>query len=258
MVEVIDSVGNSALTVIAAHDLRTPPKSKEATIERFREIDRRIEETLARKGAENAPLMRIAVLLRNAEEFGAEVGFSRLSRVRHGGMLKFRKETDGTYKPDAYDVERLREIMAELLDPSTAVVKRCGGTLKAEGTPPHRGRREPVQSVRTAANGLERRSSGWMAVDVDGGAKTSEHFGHQGDVENVGRIGDRAGALCQQGRSHQLQHAVLGTTHGNFARQPGTTGHYESLAHAASLSSADQREPFPPISPGTVSTWEFT
>ena len=114
MVEVIDSVGNSALTVIAAHDLRTPPKSKEATIERFREIDRRIEETLARKGAENAPLMRIAVLLRNAEEFGAEVGFSRLSRVRHWGMLKFHKETDGTYKPDAYDVERLREYAVEL------------------------------------------------------------------------------------------------------------------------------------------------
>jgi hypothetical protein len=29
-------------------------------------------------------------------------------------MLKFHKETDGTYKPDAYDVERLREYAVEL------------------------------------------------------------------------------------------------------------------------------------------------
>ena len=59
--DVINSVAKDNITVIAAHDLRTPPGSKEATIERFREIDRRIDQTLASKRVENAPLMRIAV-----------------------------------------------------------------------------------------------------------------------------------------------------------------------------------------------------
>lgn len=58
--------------------------------------------------------MRIAVLLRNADQFKAEAGFSRESRVRHWGMLKFSKDADGTYKPDAYDVELLREYTANL------------------------------------------------------------------------------------------------------------------------------------------------
>ena len=48
--------------------------------------------------------------------------------------------------------------------------RRCGGTLKAEEAPPHRGRRKPVQAVRAAANGLERLPSGWRSVGDDGGA----------------------------------------------------------------------------------------
>jgi hypothetical protein len=47
--------------------------------------------------------------------------------------------------------------------------RRCGGALKAEGAHLHRGPREPVQAVRAATYGLERRSSGWLAVDDEGG-----------------------------------------------------------------------------------------
>ncbi len=113
LVDVINSVGKDTLTVIAAHDLRTPPGSKEATIERFREIDRRIDQTLASKRFENPPLMRIAVLLRNANLFPA-LEFSRNSRVRDWQLLRIFKNSDGTYKPDAANLERLREYASDL------------------------------------------------------------------------------------------------------------------------------------------------
>jgi hypothetical protein len=113
LLDVINSVGKDTLTVIAAHDLRTPPGSKEATIERFREIDRRIDQTLASKRVENAPLMRIAVLLRNANLFPA-LEFSRNSRVRDWQLLRIFKGADGTYKPDEANLERLREYAVDL------------------------------------------------------------------------------------------------------------------------------------------------
>jgi hypothetical protein len=108
-VKVVDSVGRGALTVIAAHDLGTLPDSREAAIARFKGIDERIRDALREKRLENAPLMCVGVLLRNAHEFEAEVEFSRRSTIRHWGMLKFNKGADGAYKPDMYDVGRLRE-----------------------------------------------------------------------------------------------------------------------------------------------------
>ena len=58
--------------------------------------------------------MCVGVLLRNAREFGDEVEFSRQSTIRHWGMLKFSKDADGTYKPDIYDIVRLREHAADM------------------------------------------------------------------------------------------------------------------------------------------------
>jgi hypothetical protein len=58
--------------------------------------------------------MCVGVLLRNAREFEAEVEFSRQSTIRHWRMLKFSKGADGTYKPDMWDVGRLREHAADL------------------------------------------------------------------------------------------------------------------------------------------------
>jgi hypothetical protein len=113
LIDVINSVGKDTITVIAAHDLRTPPGSREATIERFREIDRRIDQTLASKRAENAPLMRIAVLLRNASLFPA-LEFSRNSRIRDWQLLRIFKDSNGTYRPDTANLERLREYAADL------------------------------------------------------------------------------------------------------------------------------------------------
>jgi hypothetical protein len=113
LLDVINSVGEDSLTVIAAHDLRTPPGSRELTIERFREIDRRIDQTLASKRAEKAPLMRVAVLLRNADLFPA-LEFSRNSRVRSWQLLRMFKRPNGTYEPDPANVARLREYAADL------------------------------------------------------------------------------------------------------------------------------------------------
>ena len=114
LVDVINSVGEKAVTVIAAHDLRTPPGSKEATIERFREIDRRIDQTLASKRVKDVPLMRVAVLLRNASLFPA-LEFSRNSRVRGWQLLRIFKNADGSYRPDTANVERLREHAVDLV-----------------------------------------------------------------------------------------------------------------------------------------------
>jgi hypothetical protein len=113
LLDVINSLNSDALTVIAAHDLRTPPKSREATIERFREIDRRIDQTLASKHISDAPLMRVAVLLRNADQF-PHLEFSRESRIRDWKLLRILKDADGTYRPDMANVERLREHAADL------------------------------------------------------------------------------------------------------------------------------------------------
>ena len=112
-VKVVDTIRRGALTVIAAHDLGTLPDSGRRAIARFRGIDERIRDTLREKRLENAPLMCVGVLLRNAREFEAEVEFSRQSTIRHWGMLKFSKDADGTYKPDMCDVGRLREHAAE-------------------------------------------------------------------------------------------------------------------------------------------------
>ena len=63
-----------------------------------------------------------------------------------------------------------------------------------------------------------RGDSGDVAVELDGGAQAAQHLRHQRYVQDVGAIGDCAGALGQQGRGHQLEHAVLGAAHCDFAR----------------------------------------
>jgi hypothetical protein len=114
LIDVIKSVDQNSPTVIAAHDMRTTPGSRQATIERFREIDRVIDQTLATKRAENAPLVRVAVLFRNPELF-PWLQFSRDTRVANWHLLRMFKNKDrGTYVPDPANVERLREA-AEVL-----------------------------------------------------------------------------------------------------------------------------------------------
>ncbi len=112
--DVIDRVRDDRLTVIAAHDMRSVPGSEEDTLKRFRDIDRRIDESLARNHAERAPLMRVAVLLRNWKLFPA-LEFSRNSRVSKWQLLRIIKQKDGKFAPDGANVERLREHAAELL-----------------------------------------------------------------------------------------------------------------------------------------------
>jgi hypothetical protein len=107
LVEIIDSVGKDTLTVIAAHDLPTQPGSKEKTIERFREIDRRINQTLESKQAKDAPLMRIAVLLRNARCFPS-LEFSRNSRIPDWQLLRIFNDGNGTYRADPDCLDNLR------------------------------------------------------------------------------------------------------------------------------------------------------
>jgi hypothetical protein len=62
-------------------------------------------------------------------------------------------------------------IIREMALATGVACRRCGGTLKAEEPPTHRGARQPIQAVRAAAYGLERRPSGWRSVADDGNAR---------------------------------------------------------------------------------------
>lgn len=111
--EIIDSIRGNRLTVIAAHDMRSVPGSGEDTLQRYRDIDRRIDESLARNRAEDAPLMRVAVLLRNWQLFPA-LEFSRNSRVSKWQLLRIKYE-DGKFVADSANMDRLREHAAEIV-----------------------------------------------------------------------------------------------------------------------------------------------
>ena len=57
-----------------------------------------------------------------------------------------------------------------------------------------------------------------VAIEFDCRAQPPKYLGHQWYVQDVWAVGDRAGALRQKARRHQLQYAVLGPPDGNFAR----------------------------------------
>ncbi|MDE5461338.1 effector-associated domain EAD1-containing protein [Bradyrhizobium sp. CSS354] len=117
--EVIDSITfeGDKLTVLAAHDMRSKFGSSDDTLQRFRDIDRRIEESLIKRKIANARLMRVAVLLRNWKLFPA-LEFSRSSRVSKWQLLRIVVRSDGTLVPDKANLERLRDYAASLMNPS--------------------------------------------------------------------------------------------------------------------------------------------
>ena len=63
--------------------------------------------------------------------------------------------------------------------------------------------------------------------------ESAKHLGHQRDVENVWAVGDGAGALGQQSRSHQLENAVLRAAHRHFADEPVATGYQKAFTHSS-------------------------
>jgi hypothetical protein len=109
--EVISLIGGTALRVIAAHDLRTRKGAKEATLDRFREIDRSIDQTLARSKTQT-PLLRVAVLHRNADIF-PQLQFGSRSRVGSWQILRILKR-NGDYIVDQATLDNLRQCAALL------------------------------------------------------------------------------------------------------------------------------------------------
>jgi len=59
-------------------------------------------------------------------------------------------------------------------------------------------------------------------VVVDHAAQAAQQLGHDADVEDVGSVHQRAGAVGEQRRSHELEHAVLCPGDADVALQPGT------------------------------------
>ena len=71
------------------------------------------------------------------------------------------------------------------------------------------------------------------ALKHDVTAKSSQHLGHQRDVENVGAIGDGARALGQQGCRHQFEDTVLRTAHRYLADEAVPTGYQKAFTHSS-------------------------
>jgi hypothetical protein len=68
-------------------------------------------------------------------------------------------------------------------------------------------------------------------VDLDRAAQAAQHVGHQRDVEDLRAVGERRGALGEQGRGHELEHAVLRPDDVHRADQPAPRRHREMLRH---------------------------
>ena len=83
----------------------------------------------------------------------------------------------------------------------------------------HRGPELPDRGeIRVVLGFVGRGDPHRAAVELDVGAQAAQDLRHQRHVEDVRAVGDRAGALGQQRGRHQLEHAVLGSPDGNFAR----------------------------------------
>ena len=87
---------------------------------------------------------------------------------------------------------------------------------------------------------LGRRGDGdGRAVHHDVAAQVAQHVRHQRHVQDLRAVGERGRALGQQGRGHQLQHAVLGADHVDRADQPCPALDPEVLAQPVSPSVFD-------------------
>ena len=97
---------------------------------------------------------------------------------------------------------------------------------------PHRG------EIRVVLRLGGRRDLRGVVIEHHLAAQPAQYLGHQRNVENVGAVRDRAGALGEQRGGHQLEHAVFRATHVHFPGKGATTGHHEALAHADQPSQA--------------------
>ena len=81
-----------------------------------------------------------------------------------------------------------------------------------------------------------------VADDGHRAAESAQDVGHQRQVLDVGAVGQHRGALGQQRRRHQLQHAVLGPGDVHHTAEPGSPTDDE-LIHRGTVSGPDDVRP---------------
>ena len=146
-----------------------------------------------------------------------------------------------TTRPCSISVRR-----AELAQPGLVHVQRTGADGVAAGKGHHGAPAPRDQRPEHADRGPQLRDRPVVGLgpglgrDVDRhgvavhhhrGAEAAQHVGHQRHVEDLRAVGERRGALGQQRRRHQLQHAVLRPDHVDGAHEPVAAAHGEMLSH---------------------------
>ena len=89
--------------------------------------------------------------------------------------------------------------------------------------------RSEVRVVRRLRGG---RDPYFVTVEFDLAAETPQDLRHQGHVEDVWTVRNRRGALGEKRGSHQLEHAVLGTTDDDITNEPVSPGDKKAFTHS--------------------------
>jgi hypothetical protein len=113
--DVLKKISGKGLNILAIHDMSvTEPASPAGAIDVFRRSDRDIDATIG-----NSPnLIRVAVLVRTAEQFNGQLEFNAKARLRNWCLLRIPKTKDGTYTPDPDNIGFIHQQVAMLTNAS--------------------------------------------------------------------------------------------------------------------------------------------
>jgi hypothetical protein len=98
------------LRVLACNDYNVPePATREKTISLFRSFDQDID-----SAGPPDKLVRVAVLVRTADEFNAEVNFGDDARLERWSLLRLSKKGKSEFEPDSDNAEILKDYVAKI------------------------------------------------------------------------------------------------------------------------------------------------
>ena len=98
------------LRVLACNDYNVPePATREKTISLFRSFDQDIDSV-----GPPDKLVRVAVLVRTADEFNAEVNFGDDARLERWSLLRLSKKGKGEFESDSDNAEILKDYVAKI------------------------------------------------------------------------------------------------------------------------------------------------
>jgi V8-like Glu-specific endopeptidase len=109
--DVLKKISGAGLNILAVHDMSVPePATPASAIDVFRRSDCDIDATIG-----SCPnLIRVAVLVRTAEQFNGQLEFNAKARLRNWCLLRIPKNDDGTYTSDPDNIGFIHQQVATL------------------------------------------------------------------------------------------------------------------------------------------------